>query len=441
MKELTTGKEYKVLFYFALPILIGNLFQQFYNVADSVIVGRFLGKQNLAAVGFCFQINAILNAVSMGLSLGMGILISRYVGAKETEKIYAVIDTGFYFSMVCSVIFCFLGIFLTDFLIDVFQVPDDTVYYTAIYLKILFLGTIPTFLYSAITNILRGLGDSKTAVYCLIGAAILNIVLDIYFCQKWGIGGAAAATVLSQWFCCGASFCMLSKKYPLYGIHIKKPQLQMAVLKKSLFIGIPSMTQQLFKSIGFLTLQGMVNSFGSTCMAAYSVTSKIDSFAQLPALHIGQTLSNFTAQNRGAKKEERVKRGFFAALFMAWGVTITISLLVVPFSQFIIKFFIKDPSVIDIGVGYLRIVALFYCVDAAMQVLNGILLGYERPFVPMISTIVSLCLMQVPAAYVLSHTSLGYIGIWLATPFGWIGGVLIRWYYYKKLCQEKKMAK
>ena len=109
MKELTTGKEYKVLFYFALPILIGNLFQQFYNVADSVIVGRFLGKQNLAAVGFCFQINAILNAVSMGLSLGMGILISRYVGAKETEKIYAVIDTGFYFSMVCSVIFCFLG--------------------------------------------------------------------------------------------------------------------------------------------------------------------------------------------------------------------------------------------------------------------------------------------------------------------------------------------
>ncbi len=442
LQDLTVGKEYKVLFYFTLPILIGNLFQQFYNVADSIIVGQFLGKENLAAVGFCFQINAILVAISMGLSLGMSILISRYTGEKELEKIRAVIDTGFYFSVVCSVILCFLGIFFTDFLIHIFQVPEDTIDYTAIYLKILFLGTIPTFLYSAITNFLRGLGDSKTPVYCLIAAAILNIVLDLFFVgyQKYGIGGAAAATVLSQWFSCITSFIILSKKYPLYCIHIKKPQLEITALKKSLFIGVPSMAQQVFKSIGFLTLQAMVNGFGSTCMAAYSVTSKIDSFAQLPALHLGQALSNFTAQNRGAKKEERVKRGFFAALLMGWMITITISFLVVLFGQFFIGFFIKEHSVMDIGIGYLRIVGLFYCIDATMQVLNGILLGYEKPFVPMISTIVSLCLMQVPAAYILSHTSLGYTGIWLATPFGWMGGVLIRLYYYLKLPKKEKTS-
>lgn len=191
------------------------------------------------------------------------------------------------------------------------------------------------------------------------------------------------------------------------------------------------MMQQLFRSIGFMTLQGMVNGFGSNCMAAYAATTKIDSFAQLPAMNLGQALSNFTAQNRGAHREDRARKGFRAALIMGMSISITISCIVVPTAPLLTRLFTTDAAVIDIGCTYLRIVGVCYGIEALMQILNGILLGYEKPFIPLISTIVSLCLMQVPAAFLLSHfTSFGYTGIWMATPFGWTGGVAIRIFYY-----------
>lgn len=443
MKDLTVGNEYKSLFYFSLPILIGNLFQQFYNVADSIIVGRILGKENLAAVGFCFQINLILVALSMGLTLGTSILISRHFGAKEEQEIGPVIDTGFSFSIVVSACISILGILFCGGIIQLFRVPEDTAGFAYTYLRIIFIGAVPSFLYNTITNILRGLGDSKSPVYFLIGAALLNIVLDILFVKycNMGIAGAAYATIIAQLTSFVGSFIYMRVRYATYRIHILHPNFRFSILKDSLRIGIPSMTQQVFKSIGFMVLQGIVNGFGSTCMAAYAATSKIDSFAQLPALNLGQALSNFVAQNLGAKKEVRAKKGFKAALLMGWAITITISLIVVPFPDLLVRLFTNDPAVLEIGRTYLRIVGVFYCVDATMQMLNGILLGYEKPFVPMISTVVSLCLMQVPAALILSATSLGYIGIWIATPFGWIGGVLIRLYYYRKTVGKKQPQK
>lgn len=438
MKDLTVGNEYKALFFFSLPILVGNLFQQFYNVADSIIVGRILGKENLAAVGFCFQINLILVALSMGLTLGTSILISRHFGAKEEEEIGAVIDTGFIFSILLAAVVSLLGILGSRGIIRLFGVPEDTAGYAYLYLRIIFMGVIPSFLYNTMTNILRGLGDSKSPVYFLIGAALLNIALDICFVKycNMGIAGAAYATIISQFMSFLGSFVYMHVRYPKYRIHLLHPEFRPSVLKDSLRIGIPSMTQQMFKSIGFMVLQGMVNGFGSTCMAAYAAATKIDSFAQLPALNLGQALANFTAQNRGAGKEERAKKGFKAALIVGWVITLTISLIAVPFPEVLIRLFTSEPDVLAIGKTYLRIVGLFYFVDATMQMLNGILLGYEKPFVPMISTIVSLCLMQVPAAFLLSSTALGYKGIWLATPFGWIGGVLIRYYYYRRLGKQ-----
>lgn len=434
MKDLTVGNEFKALFCFSLPILIGNLFQQFYNVADSVIVGRVLGKENLAAVGFCFQISLILVALSMGLTLGTGILISKYFGAREESKIRAVIDTGFIFSAGLSVCIMVAGLLLSDEIIRLFRVPEDTAAFAYTYLRIIFMGTVPSFLYNAMTNILRGLGDSKSPVYFLIGACFLNILLDIVFVKymHMGIGGAAYATVISQVFSFLGSFIYMYFCYPRYRISIGRPDFQLSVLRDTLRIGIPSMTQQLFRSIGFMILQGMVNGFGSACMAAYAVVSKIDSFALLPALNLGQALANFTAQNRGAKKEERAKRGFRAALIMGWTITFTITLFVLPFAEQIIGLFTKEADVIAIGKVYLWIVGVFYIVETTMQMLNGILLGYEKPFVPLISTIVSLCMMQVPAAYLLSATSLGYVGIWIAAPIGWIGGVVIRLFFYRR---------
>lgn len=303
MQDLTQGSEYKALFRFMLPILVGNIFQQFYNVADSIIVGQVLGKENLAAVGFCFQINLIIVALSMGLTLGTSILVSKHYGAQELDRIGTVIDTGFLFSLVVSVLGAVVGVLSAGGILRLFQVPEDTFPYAYIYLRILFVGMVPTFLYNTMTNILRGLGDSRSPVYFLIAAALMNIVLDILFVRNLGMGiaGAAYATIASQFFSFFGSFVYMYIRYPRHRIQLLHPSLDLGVLRDSLKIGVPSMMQQVFRSLGFMTLQGMVNTFGTNCMAAYAAATKIDSFAQLPALNMGQALSNFTAQNRGAQ--------------------------------------------------------------------------------------------------------------------------------------------
>ena len=253
-----------------------------------------------------------------------------------------------------------------------------------------------------------------------------------------GIAGAAIATVISQLFSFVGSFLYMHIRYRQYPIRILHANFNPAILKASLRIGVPSMMQQLFRSIGFMSLQGMVNSFGSNCMAAYAATTKIASFAQLPAMNLGQALSNFTAQNRGAKREDRARRGFRAALIMGLAISVTISYIVVPTAPHLIRLFTNDADVIDIGITYLKIVGMSYAIEALMQILNGILLGYKKPMIPLMSTIVSLILMQVPAAFLLSSfTDFGYVGIWMATPFGWAGGVAIRIFYYMRNVSPK----
>ena len=202
MKDLTQGDELKTIFYFSLPIFIGNLFQQLYNVADSVIVGNFLGKESLAAVGFSYQINFLLIALSMGISLGASVLVSRYFGAGEREKIKKVIDTGFLFSVFLAIIIAVAGVIFSEKILLFFRVPDKLIGMADSYLKLIFIGCIPTFSYNALTNILRGMGDSKTPTYILIAATLINIVLDVFFITvlDMGVSGAAVATVIAQTF-------------------------------------------------------------------------------------------------------------------------------------------------------------------------------------------------------------------------------------------------
>lgn len=435
MKDLTVGNEYKALVFFSLPILVGNLFQQFYNVADSIVVGRILGKEALAAVGFCFQISLILIALSMGLTLGSGIVISRLFGARDVKRIGTAIDSTVVMILALAVVVTAFGVVFCEDIIRFFAVPADTHGHAVTYLRIIFAGTLPSFLYCAVTNILCGLGDSKGPVYFLVGAALINIVLDIVFVKYCGMGiaGAAYATIISQAFSCVGCIVYMRVRYPQYPLHFFKPDFNWGVLRECLALGAPSMAQQIFRSAGFMTLQFFVNGFGSAAMAAYAVTTKIDSFAQLPALNLGQALSNFVAQNRGAGKDARALKGFRAALYMGWAISLSLTLVVILCPAFLIGLFTDAPEVLAVGRQYLYIVGAFYCVEATMQMLNGVLLSYEKPFAPMLSTVVSLCVMQVPAAWLLSSTALGANGIWMAAPFGWLGGVAIRYYYYRRL--------
>lgn len=438
MKDLTQGNELKTIFYFSLPILIGNLFQQLYNVVDSIIVGNYLGKESLAAVGFSYQINFLLVAFSTGISMGASVLISRYFGAKKMNYVKKVIDTGFVFSVVLSVLIAVLGIYFSYTILVSFRVPEELLFMANDYLKIIFIGVIPTFAYNALTNILRGVGDSKTPTYILIAATFLNIVLDITFIKifQWGVSGAAIATVISQLFSFIVCMIYMYYHYAEFYIHVNSLQFDWQQLKQSLIIGLPATLQQVFIGIGFMSIQFLINGFGTDCMAAYTAASKVDSFAEMPALNLGRALTNFTAQNYGANQKDRIIKGGKYTLFMGVGISLLLSVIICLFPTMFLSMFNRDTNVLQIGSGYLRIVSAFYFIFAAMQILNGLLLGYGKPFVPMLGSILSLCLLQVPVAIFLSHTSLRYYGVWIAAPIGWFGGLLIRFLYFLKIVKQ-----
>ena len=421
-----------------MPILIGNLFQQLYNVVDSIIVGNYLGKESLAAVGFSYQINFLLVAFSTGISMGASVLISRYFGAKKMNYVKKVIDTGFVFSVVLSVLIAVLGIYFSYTILVSFRVPEELLFMANDYLKIIFIGVIPTFAYNALTNILRGVGDSKTPTYILIAATFLNIVLDITFIKifQWGVSGAAIATVISQLFSFIVCMIYMYYHYAEFYIHVNSLQFDWQQLKQSLIIGLPATLQQVFIGVGFMSIQFLINGFGTDCMAAYTAASKVDSFAEMPALNLGRALTNFTAQNYGANQKDRIIKGGKYTLFMGVGISLLLSVIICLFPTMFLSMFNRDTNVLQIGSGYLRIVSAFYFIFAAMQILNGLLLGYGKPFVPMLGSILSLCLLQVPVAIFLSHTSLRYYGVWIAAPIGWFGGLLIRFLYFLKIVKQ-----
>ncbi|MBV7272097.1 MATE family efflux transporter [Clostridium sp. PL3] len=431
MKDLTVGNEYKVILKFSVPILIGNLFQQLYNIIDSIIVGNFLGKNDLAAVGFSFNIILLLLALSMGITMGTSVIISQYYGAKDMDNIKKAIDTSYVFSFILSIMVTVIGICFSEPILIFFKVPLEVLPLAKIFINTILIGTICSFGYNTITNVLRGLGDSKTSVYFLIISAVLNIILDIVFIilLKRGIQGAALGTIISQAFAFIGTYIYMSRIYPQFRFNLKHIKFDMKILKLSLKIGIPSVMQQLFVSIGFLTIQVLINGFGASAMAAYTVASKIDSFAEIPTINLGKALSNFVAQNIGANLHDRVNKGYRGSLIMGTVISIIITIIIMAFPKYLICLFTNDEAVIKIGINYLRIIGSFYIVFSAMQIINGALIGAGCSFIPMTATIVSLCLMQVPVAIVLSH-QIGINGVWIAAPIGWTGGLAIRFLYY-----------
>ncbi|MCY7007523.1 MATE family efflux transporter [Fusobacterium simiae] len=440
MKDLTQGDELKTIIYFSLPILMGNIFQQIYNISDAIIIGNFLGKESLAAVGSSYQINVLIIAISIGISLGTSILISQCFGAKNIEKLKNAVNTGFIFSIILSFIITIFGFILSNRILILINVPENLLLNSNIYLKIIFIGVIPTFAYNSLTNILKGIGDSKTPTYILIVTVILNIILDIFFIaiMNYGISGAAIATVISQFISFILCFFYVRLKYSNLIFSKIYFSIDFNILKEILTIGMSAMLQQVLISIGFIVIQILVNSFGTDCIAAFISASRIDAFAELPSINLGQALIIFVAQNYGAKKMDRIIKGGKESLILGIIFSIITSIIIFIFPTFFISIFNKNPEIIFIGNQYLRTVSAFYIVFCLMQILNGLLLGYGKSFVPLIASITSFCMFQIPMAILLSKTSLRYNGIWIAAPIGWTGGMLIRLCYFLKISKKIK---
>jgi len=431
LKDLTTGKEGKRILNFALPMLLGNVFQQLYNIVDSIVVGKVLGEEALAAVGANFPFIFALISFVIGMAIGATVMIAQYFGAKQMDNVKRTIDTLYIFMFFASILLTAVGILTSEFIFEMIDLPDEIMPYAIEYFNIYATGFVFFFGFQGTSAILRGLGDSKTPVYFLIISTIVNIALDLLFVIvfEWGIAGVAAATVIAQ---AGAFFTIIwyiNRYHNFLDFSPLKMRFDTSIFKKSLRIGLPSGFQQTFVAVGFLALYKIVNIFGVPTIAAYSITMRIDSFAVMPAMNFSAAISTFVGQNIGANKFDRIGKGLKATLVMINLISITITILALIFAEPLMSLFTNSAEVIEIGKQYIYIVTPFYIVFSTMFILNGVLRGAGDTLAPMIITIIALWAIRLPVSWWLSG-EIGSNGIWWGIPIAWIFGVTISYFYY-----------
>lgn len=431
MKDLTKGKESSLILKFALPMLFGNVFQQLYNVVDSIIVGNFIGKEALAAVGASFPLIFAFLSLIIGIASGSTIVISQYFGAKEIEKVKRTIDTLFIFLFFASIVISIVGIIFSEDIFKFLKLPEEVIPQAKIYFNIFIGGVIVSFGFNGTSAILRGLGDSKTPLYFLIVSTFANIAFDLLFVLvfKWGIAGVAIASVLAQGGAFLTAVIYLNRKHEIIQFSLTNLIFDKTIFKKSLRIGLPTGIQQTFVAIGMTALIGIVNRFGTNVIAAYSVVMRIGSLATLPAMNFAQALSTFVGQNIGARKMERVNTGLIATLKMSSLVSLGVSAFVLLGATFLMNLFTNDSEVIRIGREYLLIVGGFYVVFSAMFIISGVMRGAGDTLIPMFFSLISLWIIRIPAAWILSD-HFGEIGIWWSVPIGWMVGLILSFAYY-----------
>ena len=431
MKDLTNGNEPRLIFYFALPMLLGNVFQQMYNVVDSAIVGKYLGDDALAAVGASFPIIFLLISLIIGLTIGGTITISHFYGAKQFDKVRVSTDTLNILILAASIAIGLIGILLSEQVFRLIKLPENLIPMASGYLRVYLIGLPFFFGFWNISAILRGVGDSKTPLYFLILATVLNIGLDFLFIAGfgWGIQAVAWATILSQAIGLLAAIIWMNKnemlRFRLKGIRFDRD-----VMKKSLRIGLPSGVQNLLFSLGMLAIFAIVNRFGVKVIAAYSGAMRLDSLAIMPAMNLAGALSTFVGQNLGAGKPERVKKGLNATLLMSITLSVVISLVMYFFGENLMKLFTSDPQVIQHGVDYLVISSSFYFVFSAMFSYNAVMRGAGDMIFPMIITLISLWLVRIPFAWLFSE-QLAEKSVWWSAPAGWVTGLVLSYFYYR----------
>ncbi|MBY2629603.1 MATE family efflux transporter [Clostridioides difficile] len=433
MKDLTTGHEGKSIFFFAMPMLIGSLFQQLYNTADSIIVGRFIGKEAMAAVSGANPIMFLLVAALMGVSLGFSILVSQFYGSGDLKKVKATIDTTYILLFIGSILISILGIVFGGPMLKLMNTPESVFAQSKLYLTIIFSGILFSAGYNSVSAILRGLGDSVTPLYFLIIATILNIVLDLTFIVvlRMGVEGVALATIMAQAVSFIISIIYLNKKHEVLKFKIKGIVYDNKIFKDGLRLGLPSGVQQMLFSIGNMALQFLVNSYGTSAMAAFGAGLRIENFISLPIMNLGSDVSTFVAQNIGAGENERVKKGIRESIKMTLVLAVTVIALILLFRENLIALFNTDKDVIKIGSSYLFIIGPFFLFIGTSFVLSSAMKGAGDSMFALISSIVSLWLGRLPASYMLSKF-FGTDGIWMGIPFGWTLGLIVTVIYYKK---------
>lgn len=439
--SMVTGNPTRALIAFTLPMVGGNLFQQFYNIVDSIIVGNVVGEDALAAVGASTAITMLFVMVAIGTGIGCSVVISQLFGANKLEKMKTAISTALLSILGFSIFLSILGMVINKGILRLMGTPDNIFVEASAYLQIYFYGFVFLFLYNAFSAIFNALGDSTKPLLFLMFSSLLNIGLDIYFVANlhMGVRGAAWATLISQAVSAVLSFGFLLRK--LRGMQTESfAKYDVGMLKRMITVAIPTVIQQSIVSIGMLLIQSVVNRFGSTFLAGYTAATKIDSIAIVPMVAVGNAASTYVAQNMGARKPERIGQGYRICLTMSAGIGVLIAVLLhFTGSEFIGLFMDSESSAqaISIGAQYLSIVSLFYFVMGLMNVSSGILRGAADMKWFLASSLCNLA-ARVILTYVLADVTAGMIIMW-ANPIGWSIGLLISGFRYFQGGWKKKV--
>ena len=425
----------RTILLFSLPMIAGNLLQQCYNIADTLIVGRFLGSGALAAVGSSYTLMTFLTSILLGLCMGSGAVFSIRYGEGDKERLKESMGASFVLILIAAVILNILVFALLDEILVLLQVPAEIYETMRDYLWVIFWGILATFLYNYFASLLRAVGNSVTPLLFLAVCALLNVVLDLWFVLGfgWGVTGAAAATVISQYVSGVGIAAYTWIKMPRFRIRGKdlKPRKGM-IFEIAQFSFLTSL-QQSVMNLGILMVQGLVNSFGTVIMAAFAAAVKIDSFAYMPVQDFGNAFSTFVAQNFGAKKEERIRRGIRCAAAMAIVFCLVISAAVFLFARPLMMIFVKpeETQILAAGVEYLRIEGAFYCGIGCLFLLYGFYRAVKKPGMSVVLTVISLGTRVVLAYLLSSIEQIGVTGIWWSVPIGWALADLTGFVYYK----------
>ena len=432
-QDLTIGKPSTVLWKFCLPLFGSILFQQLYNIADSFVAGKFVGEDALAAVGNSYEITLIFIAFAFGCNIGCSVIVSRLFGAKQ----YKDLKTAVYTTLIASGVLCaalmLVGFLCGTSLLHIINTPDNVFADSWLYLEIYLLGLPFVFYYNVATGIFSALGDSRTPFFFLACSSMANIAVDILFVTAFdmGVAGVAWATFLCQGVSCVLAVVFVFKRFAQIKTEEKAPVFSWRLLGNIAVVAVPSILQQSFISVGNIVIQGIINTFGSGVMAGYSASVKLNNLVITSLTTLGNGISNFTAQNLGAKKSERVKEGFRVGVKLVWLICIPLVLLYLFAGKYLVYAFLDTPSeaALETGIIFLRILSPFYFVVALKLVSDGVLRGAGMMKKFMIATFTDL-LLRVILAKVLS-IPFGSVGIWLAWPIGWTVSTVMSFVFYR----------
>ena len=431
MSNMTEGQPWRLILRFALPLLLGNVLQQFYNIVDSMVVGNFVGKTALAAVGTAFPVIFLVNSLFMGIGMGATIIISQYYGANDQANVKKTIDTLYISMFAVAIPLTVIGLLASRPLLLLMNTPPDTLDQATTYMQIIFIGTLASFGYNVNSGILQGLGDSRSPLVFLSIATVINIILDLVFVLAfhWDVAGVAWATILAQLFSFLFGIWYINHRQEYIHISPRHMIFDWQLLRDSIRLGLPAGLQNMSFSLGTMVLQSLINGYQSDFMAGFNGANKIDSFAFMPLFTFAAAAMTYVGQNIGAGRIDRVKKGIRSTILMSGLVCLVISALILLFGGTLMRLFSQDQAVIEAGEAYLIRVAPFYILLAVLFTLNGALRGAGESVVPLLATLASLWLARVPLAYFLADR-FGRDEMFFSFPLGWTVGLLIVVPYY-----------